>query len=123
MFFLKSLYYQLSSIIAVDNKPLSSKEAVEKSKELMKGNRFKLFCLLFSFVGWILLISLLFYIRINFRLHIIVSYLLYIPISFLIPYIQFATISFYYNLTKNSVENDNPKSVENIIASINNEIE
>lgn len=47
-----SYYYQLSQIIAIDNPDLTTKEAVMKSKEYMTGNRWKLFCLEFSFIGW-----------------------------------------------------------------------
>ena len=47
-----SYYYQLSQIIAIDNPNITTKEAVMKSKECMTGNRWKLFCLEFSFIGW-----------------------------------------------------------------------
>ena len=58
---------------------LTAKEAVEKSKELMTGNRAKLFWLELSFIGWAILAAVTFGI----------GYL------WLLPYIQFATIAFY----------------------------
>ncbi len=75
----KSYYYQLAYLIAIENPEMSSKDVVEKSSQLMTGNRGKLFCLQFSFIGWALLASFTF------------------GIGFLclIPYIQFASIAFY----------------------------
>lgn len=75
----KSYYYQLSYLVAIDNSELTSKEAVEKSAELMEGKRWKFFCLQFSFIGWAILATITFG----------------IGFLWLIPYIQFATISFY----------------------------
>lgn len=75
----KSYYYQLSYLVAIDNSELTSKEAVEKSAKLMEGKRWKFFCLQFSFIGWAILATFTFGI----------GYL------WLIPYIQFAIISFY----------------------------
>lgn len=97
----KSYYYQIAYFIAVDNSDLTAKEAVEKSKELMTGNRAKLFWLELSFIGWTILAAFTFGI----------AYL------WLTPYILFATIAFYKFVSGNSsnVEakvvtenNDNP---------------
>lgn len=86
----KSYYYQLSYFVAVDNSDLTAKEAVEKSKELMTGKRGKLFCLQLSFIGWAILAIFTFGI----------GYL------WLVPYTQFAIISFYKfaNGDNNSIE-------------------
>lgn len=51
----KSLLYVLAMYIGFDEPNMSSKEAVEKSAELMMGNRWKYFCLCFSFIGWAIL--------------------------------------------------------------------
>ena len=75
----KSYYYQIAYFVAVDNSDLTAKEAVEKSKELMTGNRAKLFWLELSFIGWAILAAIPF----------CIGYL------WLAPYIQFATIAFY----------------------------
>lgn len=80
----KSFYYSLTYIISADNPELSSKDVVEKSKELMQNNRFKLFCLGFSFIGWILLSI----------------FSLGISTFWVIPYMQFAYISFYKHSIK-----------------------
>ena len=83
----KSYYYQLSYLISAEKPELSAKEAVEESEKLMAGKRGKLFCLQFSFIGWAILATLT----------------LGIGFLWLIPYIQFATISFYKSLTSDNV--------------------
>lgn len=54
--------YSLSQIyfIAKDHPELSPSEVLAKSTEMMKGNKGRLFCLHFSFIGWILLAILTF---------------------------------------------------------------
>lgn len=76
---LKSYYYQLAYIVAIDNEELSHKQVVEKCRYIMEGKRFKLFCLQFSFIGWAILTCLTFG----------------IGLFWLLPYIQFAMLSFY----------------------------
>jgi len=71
-------------MIAAENPEMSSKEVVEKSKELMQNNRFKLFCLQFSFIGWIVLAMIP----------------LGIGVIWVAPYMQFAAIAFYKHLIK-----------------------
>lgn len=80
----RSYSYQLAYIIAADNTDLNSKEAVEKSAEMMNGNRWKLFCLQLSFIGWSILAILSFG----------------IGLLWLVPYMQFAFIVFYMFLNK-----------------------
>lgn len=50
-----SYNYALVPFILADNPCVSGKEALRMSKEMMYGNRWRLFCLQFSFIGWILL--------------------------------------------------------------------
>ena len=97
----KSYYYQLSYLVAVDNSDLTAKEIVEKSAELMTGNRAKLFFLQLSFIGWAILALIPF----------CIGYL------WLAPYVQFSIIAFYKFVSANNsnVEakvvtenNDNP---------------
>lgn len=72
----------LSQYISHDEPELSGKEVVEKSQELMKGNKGNLFVLELSFIGWAILAVLTFGI----------GYL------WLIPYIQVSEICFYEEL-------------------------
>lgn len=50
-----SLAYSMSYFVLLDNPELSPDAARKKSIELMKGYKWKLFCLKFSFIGWYLL--------------------------------------------------------------------
>lgn len=83
-----SLYYELVNYVAAENPELSSKEVVEKSKELMTNKRWKFFCLQLSFIGWAILAGLTFGI----------GYL------WLLPYMEFATIAFYKDALGTNVE-------------------
>ena len=65
---------------------MSGKDIVEKSKELMTGNRWKFFCLELSFVGWFIL----------------ASFTCGIGHLWLIPYILIAEVVFYEALAKKS---------------------
>lgn len=50
--------YAMTSYILAENPELPPGEALRQSKEMMSGNRFRLFCLQFSFLGWDILSSL-----------------------------------------------------------------
>lgn len=50
-----SFAYALTPYILVDNPELSITDAIKRSKKLMKGHKWDLFCLELSFIGWILL--------------------------------------------------------------------
>lgn len=47
-----SYNYALSDYILAENPELTPSQALEKSKTMMYGNRFRLFCLELSFIGW-----------------------------------------------------------------------
>lgn len=69
----------LSQYIGIDNPEFLAKQCVDKSIELMKGNRLKYIGLNFSFIGWIIL-----------------SYLTFgMGFVFLIPYMQVSYVCFY----------------------------
>ncbi|WP_373284199.1 DUF975 family protein [Priestia taiwanensis] len=67
---------------------LSPNEAITKSRKMMKGYRWKLFCLYLSFIGWFLLC-------------IPTLGLLYI---WLHPYIQTSVALFYQKVKENHAE-------------------
>lgn len=50
--------YAMASYILYENPEMTANEAITESKLLMKGNKWRLFCLEFSFIGWILLAAL-----------------------------------------------------------------
>lgn len=77
-----SFAYSQTFYILQENPDMKPMEAIRASKELMKGYKWKLFCLEFSFIGWILLSALT----------------LGIGFVFLTPYMEQARCAFYNNL-------------------------
>lgn len=71
--------------IMAENPELSAREALKKSREMMKGNKWRLFCLSFSFILWDILATLTFGIG-----HL-----------FLRPYVETAGAAFYRELKNN----------------------
>lgn len=89
--FVKSLSYGLGIYLAIDNPTMKPLDCFNKSKELMDGNKGRLFCLYLSFIGWI-------------ALAVVVSLIPFIGwiaaiagTIVLTPYIGFASIVFYEN--------------------------
>ena len=78
----KSYLYKLSFFVLFDNPNMTGKEVVEETARLMNGNRWKLFCLELSFIGWAILAAFTFG----------------IGFLWLMPYILFAQVVFYENL-------------------------
>ena len=62
LFFFPGIYaaygYAMTPYILSENPEMTANEAITKSKELMDGNRFRLFCLEISFFGWALVVAL-----------------------------------------------------------------
>ena len=50
-----SLSYAMTNYILAENPEISASEAITLSKQMMDGNKWRLFCLEFSFIGWSLL--------------------------------------------------------------------
>ena len=86
----KGLLYSLSNYIAYDNAEMSTKEAVEESARLMKGNRGSLFILELSFIGWAIL----------------TIFTLGIGALWLFPYMQVALVCFYEEVSQNKESNE-----------------
>lgn len=97
-----SYYYQIAYIIAAENPDITPKEAVENSKKYMTGNRWKLFCLELSFIGWAFLCI----------------FTLGIGMLWLAPYMQVATIAFSKYVCKKN--EDTPITTENVQNNDNN---
>lgn len=75
--------YAMTGFILAENPELTASEAIEKSKEIMYGNRWRLFCMRFSFIGWSLLSAMT----------------LGIGNLWLTPYRQAADAAFYREIT------------------------
>ena len=50
--------YAMTGYILAEHPELSAGEAIAQSKAMMEGNRWRLFCLQFSFIGWSILCAL-----------------------------------------------------------------
>lgn len=91
---LKILYYSLTTFIAYDNPNMTSLEVVNESERMMKGNRWEIFVLSLSFIGWIILTVCT----------------LGIGYFWLLPYMQVASICFYESLlgkNENNISDNN----------------
>ena len=55
---IKSYSYSMAGYILEENPEVSAKEAMTVSMDMMRGNKFRLFCLQFSFIGWGILCGL-----------------------------------------------------------------
>lgn len=53
--FIKAYSYSMTPYILADDPEIKNNAAIEKSMAMMKGNKWRLFCLDLSFIGWILL--------------------------------------------------------------------
>jgi len=81
----KSLSYSMSFFILQDNPKISATEAITNSRKMMKGYKWKLFCLYFSFIGWGILCILSFG----------------IGFLWLIPYVNLTLANFYEDIKQN----------------------
>lgn len=74
--------YCMAPYIMVENPEMTASQVMKESKAMMKGNRWKLFCLSFSFIGWDILAALTFGVG-----HLV-----------LCPYVEAAAAAFYRDL-------------------------
>ena len=79
---IKSFEYAIIPYILADDAEISSADAFKKAKQMMNGNKWRLFKLEFSFIGWAILCVLT----------------LGVGTFFLIPYLNAATAEFYVEL-------------------------
>jgi len=82
--------YAMTGYILAEHPELTASEAIEQSKQMMAGNRFRLFCLEFSFIGWSLLCALT----------------LGIGNLWLLPYRQAAEAAFYREISGTAIVAD-----------------
>ncbi len=79
-----SYSYAMTGYILAEHPELTASEVIERSKEMMSGNRFRLFCLQFSFIGW----------------YILCLFTFGIGNLWLKPYVQAATAAFYREISQ-----------------------
>ena len=79
---IKSLSYSMSYFIMAEHPEIDQSEARRRSIAMMKGNKFRLFCLYLSFFGWIILSI----------------FTLGILLIWVYPYIMLSTAAFYEDI-------------------------
>lgn len=104
-FIILGLKYSLTTYIAIDNPDMQAADCVNKSGELMNGNSGKLFCLELSFIGWILLASILPGVFYAIGLDFLYTLAVLASEVFLLPYLYMALIVFYENIAEISTSN------------------
>jgi uncharacterized membrane protein len=55
-----AISYSMAPYLLAENPDMGIGEAISRSKELMEGNKWRYFCLLLSFIGWVILSSMTF---------------------------------------------------------------
>ena len=111
--------YAMTPYIMAEHPSLTANEAITESRRIMDGNKWRLFCLDFSFIGWELLCALPMYAGYflflnNFSgsevMAISIVLLLAIPLSigffFVRPYEEAAWATFYRDITAVPTESD-----------------
>lgn len=61
-----SYRYYMTPFILCENPEMTAREAIRESKELMRGNKWRLFCLELSFIGWELLAAAVLWVAVMF---------------------------------------------------------
>ena len=114
---IKTYSYAMTPYILAENPGMTATEAITESRRIMDGNKWRLFCLSFSFIGWALLcaapalIALGILIGIAVRTTSILPILWIIPLSiplsigslFLMPYQEAAWAAFYRDISGTAV--------------------
>lgn len=77
-----SFAYSMTFFILAEDKEISAMDAIRKSRDMMRGYKWKFFCLQLRFFGWILLSVFTFGIL----------------IFWVQPYMQLAALNFYYDV-------------------------
>ena len=117
---IKTYSYAMTPYILAENPGMTATEAITESRRIMDGNKWRLFCLSFSFIGWALLcaapalIALGILMGIAIRTGSLLPILWIIPLSiplsigslFLTPYQEAAYAAFYRDVSGTAVVPD-----------------
>lgn len=121
---IKTYSYAMTPYILSENPGMSATEAIIKSRRIMDGNKWRLFCLGFSFIGWGLLcatpvLTAGYFMALNFYmepLKLLWLIPLSIPLSvgylFLKPYQEAAWAAFYREISNTDIAWDEPSLCE-----------
>lgn len=110
--------YAMAAYILAENPDMTPSEAITRSKEMMVGNKLRLFCLGFSFIGWVLLCAAPFILIASIAagpmvvgstggsiaLFAVGTLLSYLCLMFLTPYMEAAYAAFYRDVSRPAAE-------------------
>lgn len=104
--------YSQATYVMADDPSKGALQSITESKNMMRGNKFKFFCLELSFIGWLILASIPSAVFDAFGSsgisHIIISFVLNIPIMLVLVYMNTATVAFYDLVTGRLVAREEP---------------
>ncbi len=117
---MKAYSYAMTPYILAENPHYSANDAISESCRIMDGNRWRLFCLNFSFIGWELLCSIPSIVGLVLISMGTLSLLWYIPFvlvsgvasCLLHPYMEAAQAAFYRDLTVETYSTEDAWSTE-----------
>lgn len=117
---LKSFSYAMTPYILAENRHLSANDAITESCRIMYGNRWRLFCLNLSFIGWEMVCAIPMMIGLLLSAMGTISLLWYIPFvlvsalasCLLHPYEEAAQAAFYRDLTTETYSTEDAWSTE-----------
>ncbi len=89
--YIAAISYSMTFYILADDNSIGAMDAIDKSKKMMDGYKWKFFCLSLRFLGWALLCGLT----------------LGIGFLWLIPYMQVSSAKFYDDVKANSLTTEN----------------
>lgn len=93
----KSYLYEMIPMIIAESPEITAEDAFRKTKEIMYGYRFQFFALELSFIGIMILVSLLTYILPE-------TMGVYIAMAIVMPYMMMTFIQFYLSRTRIATE-------------------
>ena len=109
--------YAMVPYIMAEHPELRARDAIRESKNMMKGNRWRLFCLELSFIGWSLLAVLVFTVLFvagvlvgSVGIAMIGLLIFFVGLLFLSPYIEASRAAFYRELTEQRYSNPQPEA-------------
>ena len=82
---IKTYSYAMTPYILAENPGMTATEAITESRRIMDGNKWRLFCLSFSFIGWALLCAAPALIALGILIGIAVRTTSFLPILWIIP--------------------------------------
>ena len=111
--------YSMTFYVLADDPSMGPRQAISKSKELMRGNKWKYFCLCFRFVGWYILLCGLPYGLALFGLsqytdssahtiNVVAGLAIWPGLLFVGPYFGVSTSGFYDDLVNQEEEESEP---------------